>query len=96
MDTKRLFWWVVTLNVIDCIMTTLIIQAGGYEANEVVRWYLNGFGALGVVLPKLFPLVVLGVVVYRVKVTPRVLTAGMSVVGAVYTILVAYQFNLYL
>lgn len=90
---KTLFWILVALNLTDCVMTTLILQAGGYEANPFVDWFLVHMGPLGVTVPKLLPLLILGVLVYKVR--SPVLNRGLYFVAGVYATLVVYQFGLY-
>jgi len=96
MDKRLLFWLVVVLNLTDCVMTTLIIGAGGYEANPVVDMFLVRFGAVGVVFPKLLPIMVLGVLVYTVSEKYPLLTKGLYLVSGVYATLVLYQVGLFL
>ena len=94
MHVKKLFWFVVVLNLVDCFMTTIHIRAGAYEVNPYVNWFLIHLGPFGVMAPKLLPLTVLGLVVYNVRST--LLSRSMVLVVVTYTSLVVYQIGLIL
>ena len=65
MSNKFLFWTLVALNVLDVILTKLIIGLGGWEANPWIALFINQFGFYpGVILAKSPPIVTMGVVLY--------------------------------
>jgi len=64
MNEKFLFWCLVALNFLDACLTAAIISNGGAEANPYVQLYLTQFGLVGLLVAKIPPLAVLGIVIY--------------------------------
>jgi len=101
MSNKFLFWTLVALNVLDVILTKLIIGLGGWEANPYIVVFINQFGFYpGIILAKSPPIVTMGVVLYffweKVSNDFRKFVRVMLVlVNVAFAILLAYQLELY-
>lgn len=60
-----LYWLLVGFNIADYVITRLILEKGGSEANPFVLTFINIFGPIGIIIAKIPPLVLLGVMVFR-------------------------------
>ena len=64
MNEKFLFWCLVALNSLDVLLTTLVLAAGGSEANPYMQLYIDQFGYAGLTIAKFPPLAILGLVIH--------------------------------
>lgn len=64
MNEKILFWGLVALNGLDILLTTLILIAGGSEANPLIQLYIDQLGYVGITIAKIPPLVLLGFMIH--------------------------------
>ena len=63
-----LFWTLAALNVADVVLTTMIINAGGEEANPYVDFFIQQFGTTwGILVAKVPPFVWLWYIIYKLR-----------------------------
>ncbi len=60
-----LYWMLVAFNIADYFLTKLILERGGAEANPFVLFFINMFGPIGIIIAKVPPLILLGVLLFR-------------------------------
>ncbi len=65
MSNKALFWILVTLNILDVLFTALVLNRGGTEGNPWVNFFISHFGYTGMLVLKVPPVVVFGIILSR-------------------------------
>ncbi|KKL93299.1 hypothetical protein LCGC14_1876140 [marine sediment metagenome] len=65
MSNRTLFWILVALNAFDVLLTALVLDLGGTEANPYVSYFINHIGYTGMLLTKVPPIVIFGVIIYK-------------------------------
>ena len=64
MGIITLFWILVTLNLIDFWLTSIILQNGGSELNPWVNMFMRQFGHMGILYAKAPSLILLGIIIF--------------------------------
>lgn len=66
MSNRTLFWILVALNALDVLFTALVLDlAVAYEANPWVNLLIGHFGYAGMLVVKIPPIVIFGVIIYK-------------------------------
>ncbi len=60
-----LYWMLVGFNILDYFITKQILELGGSEGNPFVLFFINMFGPIGIIVAKVPPLVLLGVMLFK-------------------------------
>lgn len=93
----NLYWILVLLNVVDTLLTTVIIENGGGEVNPIIDSAISFLGLpYGIIAVKFPLLVLLGYLLYKYdsKLSSNLVRGSLFAVLAVYSAVVTYSFIL--